>query len=80
MEKVKQEVGFKGTLPQFFDHLRTDPKFKKPTREALTEGYYDDRQGGRRQAPALFLDHSQDQARDPAVRAVPREVRGRRQL
>jgi len=41
MEKVRQEVGFKGTLPQFFDYLRTDPKFKKPTREALTQGYYD---------------------------------------
>ena len=41
MEKVRQEVGFKGTLPEFFDYLRTDPKFKKPTREALTQGYYD---------------------------------------
>ena len=41
MEKVKQEVGFKGTLPEFFEYLRTDPKFKKPTREALTQGYYD---------------------------------------
>jgi uncharacterized protein (DUF885 family) len=41
MEKVRQEVGFQGTLPQFFDFLRTDPKFKKPTREALTQGYYD---------------------------------------
>ena len=41
MDKVKQEVGFQGTLPQFFDYLRTDPKFKKPTREALTQGYYD---------------------------------------
>jgi uncharacterized protein (DUF885 family) len=41
MEKVKQEVGFTGTLQQFFDYLRTDPKFKKPTREALTQGYYD---------------------------------------
>jgi uncharacterized protein (DUF885 family) len=41
MEKVKQEVGFNGTLQQFFDHLRTDPKYKKPTREALTQGYYD---------------------------------------
>ena len=41
MEKVKQEVGFNGTLPQFFDYLRTDPKFKKPTREALTQGYYE---------------------------------------
>ncbi|MCL6684784.1 DUF885 domain-containing protein [Sphingomonas alba] len=41
MEKVKTEVGFKGTLPEFFEYLRTDPKFKEPTREALTQGYYD---------------------------------------
>jgi uncharacterized protein (DUF885 family) len=41
MEKVRQEVGFKGDLQAFFDYLRTDPKFKKPTREALTQGYYD---------------------------------------
>jgi uncharacterized protein (DUF885 family) len=41
MEKVKNEVGFKGTLPEFFDYLRTDPKFKKPTRQALTDGYYE---------------------------------------
>ncbi len=40
MEKVKAEVGFKGTLPQFFDYLRSDPKFKMPTRQALTDGYY----------------------------------------
>jgi uncharacterized protein (DUF885 family) len=41
MEKVRQEVGFTGTLPEFFNYLRTDPTFKKPTREALTQGYYD---------------------------------------
>ena len=41
MEKVKQEVGFKGTLAQFFDHLRTDPKFKEKSRESLTQRYYD---------------------------------------
>jgi uncharacterized protein (DUF885 family) len=40
MEKVKAEVGFNGTLAQFFDHLRTDPKYKMPTRQALTDGYY----------------------------------------
>ena len=40
MEKVKAEVGFQGTLPEFFNYLRTDPKFKKPTRQALTDGYY----------------------------------------
>ena len=41
MEKVRQEVGFRGTLPQFFEHLRTDPKFKPKSRNALTQGYYD---------------------------------------
>ena len=41
METIKAEVGFKGTLPEFFEHLRTDPKFKAASREALTQGYYD---------------------------------------
>jgi len=41
MEKVRQQVGFKGTLQQFFDHLRTDPKFKMKSREALTQRYYE---------------------------------------
>lgn len=41
MEEVKNEVGFKGTLAQFFDYLRTDPKFKMKSREALTQAYYD---------------------------------------
>jgi uncharacterized protein (DUF885 family) len=41
MEGVKTEVGFKGTLAEFFEHLRTDPKFKPKSREALTQGYYD---------------------------------------
>ena len=25
MEKIREEVGFKGTLAQFFEYLRTDP-------------------------------------------------------
>ena len=41
MEKVKSEVGFKGTLAKFFDELRTNPKYKTPTRAALTQRYYD---------------------------------------
>lgn len=41
MEQVKEEVGFKGTLNEFFDHLRNDPKFKMTSRDALTQGYYD---------------------------------------
>ncbi|RRQ52817.1 DUF885 domain-containing protein [Sphingorhabdus wooponensis] len=41
MEAIRKEVGFKGTLPEFFEHLRSDPKFKLASREALTQGYYD---------------------------------------
>ena len=39
MESIRTRTGFKGTLPQFFEYLRTDPKFAPPTREALREGY-----------------------------------------
>lgn len=41
MDSIKTEVGYTGTLAEFFNYLRTDPKFKMPTREALTQGYYD---------------------------------------
>jgi uncharacterized protein (DUF885 family) len=40
METIKTKVGFKGTLPQFFEHIRTDPKFKPKSKEWLTEQYY----------------------------------------
>ncbi|MDN3646373.1 DUF885 domain-containing protein [Pontixanthobacter aestiaquae] len=40
MEGVKQEVGFDGTLQEFFEYLRTDPKFQPESREWLTQDYY----------------------------------------
>jgi uncharacterized protein (DUF885 family) len=39
-DKVRQEVGFKGTLPQFFDFMRTSPRFQPKSRESLTQDYY----------------------------------------
>jgi len=39
MLAVMEEVGFEGTLHEFFDHLRTDPKFYYATPEELFEGY-----------------------------------------
>lgn len=39
MEKVKAQVGFKGTLPQFFEHMRTDPRFAPATREAMRDAF-----------------------------------------
>ena len=41
MEAIKKEVGFKGTLGAFFEHLRSDPKLKPTSRASLTQGYYD---------------------------------------
>lgn len=41
LEQVKDEVGFKGTLKEFFDFIRTDPQFKSKSREELTQAYYD---------------------------------------
>src|SRR5947209_20374234 len=39
-EKVRTEVGFKGTLQQFFDFMRTSPKFQPKTREQLQKDFY----------------------------------------
>jgi uncharacterized protein (DUF885 family) len=39
MEKVKDQVGFKGTLAQFFEHMRTDPQFAPATRAAMRDAF-----------------------------------------
>jgi uncharacterized protein (DUF885 family) len=40
MDKIRAKVGFKGTLAEFFVHLRTDPQFKPKTKDELVNGYY----------------------------------------
>jgi uncharacterized protein (DUF885 family) len=45
MEAIKKEVGFNGTLEQFFDHIRTDPTFKYPNTDAGREQYLKDARG-----------------------------------
>jgi uncharacterized protein (DUF885 family) len=42
MEAVKQRIGFKGTLEEFFVALRTDPKFKYTNDAAGREAYLAD--------------------------------------
>jgi prolyl oligopeptidase len=39
MEAIKSKVGFKGTLQEFFQHLRTDPKFYYKSPEELLNAY-----------------------------------------
>ncbi len=40
MEKIKQQVGYKGTLAEFFVYLREDPKFQPKSAEWLRETYF----------------------------------------
>ena len=40
MSGVMKQVGFKGSLREFFDYIRTDPRFKPTSRAALQDGYY----------------------------------------
>ncbi|GAB3333015.1 DUF885 domain-containing protein [Marilutibacter aestuarii] len=41
MEQVRAEVGFEGSLAEFFTHLRTAPEFFHDSPEALLAGYRD---------------------------------------
>jgi uncharacterized protein (DUF885 family) len=38
-EKVQAQMGFKGTLQQFFDYMRASPKFQPKTKEELERGF-----------------------------------------
>ena len=39
MERVKEQVGFKGSMQEFFNYLRTDPKFFYKTPDELLMSY-----------------------------------------
>lgn len=39
MEKIKEQVGFKGTLQQFIQNLRTNPKFYYSSKDSLMNGF-----------------------------------------
>jgi uncharacterized protein (DUF885 family) len=41
MDAIRREVGFEGDLAAFFNHIRSDPRFKPESAEWLTRGYYD---------------------------------------
>ncbi|MEP7129956.1 MAG: DUF885 domain-containing protein [Sphingomicrobium sp.] len=38
-EKVQAQMGFKGSLQQFFDYMRTSPKFQPKSKEELEKGF-----------------------------------------
>jgi uncharacterized protein (DUF885 family) len=54
MRKVMQQVGFEGSLDDFFRFLNTDEQFVHPSREALVAGYVDIKNRVDPQLPKLF--------------------------
>jgi uncharacterized protein (DUF885 family) len=41
MEKIKARVGFKGSLTEFANFMRTDPKFAPPSKDAMRDAFLD---------------------------------------
>jgi uncharacterized protein (DUF885 family) len=54
MRKVMAQVGFEGSLDEFFRFLNNDPQFVWPSREALIEGYVGIKKRVDPQLPKLF--------------------------
>lgn len=54
MNKVREQVGFKGDLHAFFEFMRTDPRFQPASKEWLTQGYYDIGKKVDKSIPKLF--------------------------
>jgi uncharacterized protein (DUF885 family) len=54
MRKVMAQVGFEGSLDEFFRFLNNDPQFVWPSREALIQGYVDIKRRVDPQLPKLF--------------------------
>ncbi len=68
MEKIRMSVGFKEPLSAFFNYLRSDPKFKFKTKEALIAEYGDIWKRLQPEIPKLF-NHQPKSAFE--VRPVP---------
>jgi uncharacterized protein (DUF885 family) len=56
MEDVRRQMGFKGTLRQFFDYIRTDPKFHPKSAKELEDGFAAIAKAVDAQVPRFFLE------------------------
>jgi uncharacterized protein (DUF885 family) len=71
MDTVKAQTGFQGTMPEFFTHLRTDPKFFHPTPQALLAAY---RALAKRIDPELVKVFKKQPRQPYGVRAIPDNI------
>jgi uncharacterized protein (DUF885 family) len=55
MDGVRREMGFAGNLRQFFDHIRTDPRYHPKSKEELAQGFAKIAKAVDAQIPRFFL-------------------------
>ena len=53
-EAVQRQVGFKGTLHQFFDYMRTSPRFQPKSKEELEQGFETVKRKVEAKVPSFF--------------------------
>jgi uncharacterized protein (DUF885 family) len=84
MEQIKDRVGFKGTLQQFFAHIKNGQQFKYPNTEGGREQYLKDANAfiapGHGEGAAIFPPAPQGAAGSTGGREVAREYRSGRLL
>ena len=80
MDAIRRQTGFAGTLPEFFNFIRTDPPLRAGEPRMAARQLLRDRPPRRRAHPRDFLDHPAQPPRDPRGRGLPRAQRGRRLL
>jgi uncharacterized protein (DUF885 family) len=53
-EAVQKQIGFNGTLQQFFDYMRTTPKYQPKSREQLRDDFYRIKKAVEAKVPQYF--------------------------
>ena len=54
MEQVQKQLGFTGTLQQFYDYMRSSPKFQPKTKQELEQGFLSVKQRVEAKVPQFF--------------------------
>ena len=54
MEQVQKQLGFKGTLQQFYDYMRTSPRFQPKTKQELEQGFLSVKRRVETKVPQFF--------------------------
>ena len=80
IRKVMAEVGFKGSLQDFFKFMQNDPRFSFKDEDGAAGALPRAGSEDQPEDPRAVLADAEGAVRDPPGRAVPRQVGGRRRI